>query len=172
MSASYLVVVDGQTPAHLRAAHELIGEIALTRPAPAPDGSPRGGGTERPADYCAPGAVLLLAYAGDALAGVGALRPCPEADYPNACQIRHLYVRPAMRRLGLGRSLAQELISRAREAGYTSALLDIPSETEAVRGLYTDLGFERVEPPRFSLVVGTSFFKVDLDAAAARVTRY
>lgn len=168
MPASHIVAVDAQAPAHVQAAQELFGEIALTLPTPLQDGAFANERASLPGEYSRPGGVLLLVYVGDALAGCGALRPCPDADYPNACEIKRLYVRPAMRRLGLGRTLAQELINRARDAGYSTALLDTFSETEAVRGLYADLGFESIEPYYFNPVAGAHYFKIDLDDLVSR----
>lgn len=168
MPASHIVAVEASSAAHVRAAQELFGEIALTLPFELQGGAFAGELASLPGDYSAPSGVLLLIYVGDALAGCGALRSCPEADYPNACEIKRLYIRPAMRRLGLGRTLALELINRARESGYSSVLLDTFSETEAVRGLYADLGFEDIEPYYFSPVAGAHHFKVDLDDIGSR----
>ena len=77
-----------------------------------------------PGDYAPPQGRMLLAFVGDALAGCGALRPVLEADYANACEMKRLYVRPAFRRFGLGRALAQALLDEARGAGYSVMLLD------------------------------------------------
>ncbi len=168
MSASHIVAVDAQAVAHVRAAQELFGEIALTLPPSLQGGAFVDELAGLPGEYSAPSGVLLLVYVGDALAGCAAMRPCPDADYPNACEIKRLYVRPAMRRLGLGRTLAQELINRARELGYSNLLLDTFSETEAVRGLYADLGFESIEPYYFNPVAGAHYFKIDLDDIVSR----
>lgn len=168
MPASHIVAVDPASDAHVRAARELFGEIALTLPSPLQDEAFANELAALPGEYGLPGGALLLAYAGDALAGCGALRPCSGTDYPNACEIKRLYVRPAMRRLGLGRTLALALIDRAREAGYSVVLLDTFSETEAVRGLYADLGFESIEPYYFNPVAGSHYFKIDLDDLISR----
>lgn len=168
MSASLIVAVDPRSPAQVQAARELFGEISLTLPSPLQDDALADEMACLPGAYSAPGGALLLIYVGDALAGCGALRPCPDADYPNACEIKRLYVRPAMRRMGLGRSLALELINQAREAGYSVVLLDTFSETEAVRGLYADLGFESIEPYYFNPVAGSHYFKIDLDDLVSR----
>ena len=48
-----------------------------------------------PGDYRTPGGRLLLAIVDGAVAGCGALRPLPDCDYPNACEMKRLYVRPA-----------------------------------------------------------------------------
>ena len=95
-----------------------------------------------PGDYAEPGGALLLAYCDGELAGCGALRPLPEADEANACEMKRLYVRRAFRRFGLGRLLAEALIDRARSRGYSAMLLDTLDDMEAARELYASLGFE------------------------------
>src|SRR5262245_39211533 len=51
--------------------------------------------------YGAPDGVVLLATVDGALAGCGAVRPLEDVDYPNACEMKRLYVRRAFRRFGL-----------------------------------------------------------------------
>ena len=77
-----------------------------------------------PGDYAEPAGTLLLALVDGAPAGCGALRPLADADYANACEMKRLYVRRAFRRFGLGRLLAQQLMDRAAQAGYSCMLLD------------------------------------------------
>ena len=121
-----------------------------------------------PGEYAAPGGVLLLARAGGEPAGCGALRALPDADYPNACEMKRLYVRPAFRGLGLGRILAQALIDHAVRAGYDTMLLDTLDDMEAARGMYASLGFEEIPPYYFNPIAGAHYLKVDLDAPATR----
>lgn len=116
-----------------------------------------------PGDYEEPGGLMLLAKVDGALAGCGAFRPLPDADYANACEMKRLYVRPAFRRFGLGRSLAQALMDRATEAGYSAMLLDTLDDMEAARGLYTSLGFEEIPPYYFSPIAGSHYLKAELD---------
>jgi putative acetyltransferase len=115
-----------------------------------------------PGQYQRPEGLMLLALVDGALAGCGAFRNLPDADYPNACEMKRLYVRPAFRRFGLGRTLAQALIDRATEAGYSSMLLDTLDDMEAARGLYESLGFVEVPPFYFNPVPGAHYLKVDL----------
>ena len=121
-----------------------------------------------PGEYAAPGGVLLLAWVDGQLAGCGALRALPEADYPNACEMKRLYVRAAFRRYGLGRVLAQALIDRATQAGYSTMLLDTLDDMEAARGLYVSLGFEEIPPYYFNPIAGAHYLKVELDAPGTR----
>lgn len=115
-----------------------------------------------PGDYAAPGGALLLAYIDDELAGCGAFRPLVDTDYANACEMKRLYVRRAFRRFGLGRIIAQALIDRATEAGYSAMLLDTLDDMEAARGLYESLGFQNIPPYYFNPIPGAHYLKVDL----------
>ena len=117
-----------------------------------------------PGAYEPPGGLMLLATVDGAIAGSGAFRPLPDADYPNACEMKRLFVRPAFRRFGLGRVMAQALMDRATEAGYSSMLLDTLDDMEAARGLYESLGFTEVPPFYFNPVPGAHYLKADLGA--------
>ncbi len=116
-----------------------------------------------PGDYAAPRGSLLLAYVDGRLAGCGALRGLTDVDYPNACEMKRLYVRPAFRRFGLGRMLAQALMDKAKQAGYSCMLLDTLDEMESARGLYVSLGFDEIPPYYFNPIAGAHYLKVDLD---------
>ena len=115
-----------------------------------------------PGDYAAPRGALLLAMVDGKLAGCGALRALDAVDYPNAAEMKRLYVRDAFRRLGLGRQLAEALLDAARSAGYASVLLDTLDDMEAARALYEDLGFEEVPPYYHSPIAGAHYLKAEL----------
>ena len=115
-----------------------------------------------PGEYAAPQGALLLALVNGEVAGCGALRPLPDADYANACEMKRLYVRTAHRQLGLGRLLAQALFDRGRQAGYSAMLLDTLDDMEAARGLYTSLGFEEIPPYYFNPIPGAHYLKANL----------
>ena len=99
---------------------------------------------------------------GDALAGCCALRPLDTADYPNAAEMKRLYVRKAFRGFGLGRQLAESALDAARQAGYACVLLDTLDDMEAARNLYTDLGFTAIEPYYHNPIAGAHYLKVDI----------
>ena len=115
-----------------------------------------------PGDYAPPSGHLLLAWVDGELAACGAMRGLRDVDYANACEMKRLYVRPAFRRFGLGRILAQTLLDEARRAGYSVMLLDTLDEMEAARGLYAALGFEEIPPYYFNPIAGAHYLKVDL----------
>jgi putative acetyltransferase len=115
-----------------------------------------------PGDYASPRGVLLLARVDGALAGCCALRPLDSADYPNASEMKRLYVRAAFRGLGLGRQLAKAVMDRARLVGYSCVLLDTLSDMEAARALYEDIGFEEVPPYYHNPIPGAHYLKAQL----------
>ena len=121
-----------------------------------------------PGVYAAPTGQLLLALVDGQPAGCGALRALPDADYPDACEMKRLFVRRAFRRFGLGRQLAQALLDQAVSAGYSTLLLDTLDDMEAARGLYASLGFEEVPPYYFNPLPGAHYLKVDLAHPARR----
>lgn len=118
-----------------------------------------------PGDYAPPGGQLLLAVVDGEIAGCGALRALQDADYPNACEMKRLYVRPAFRRFGLGRMLAQHLLDDARRAGYSNMLLDTLDDMESARELYATLGFEEVPPYYYNPIPGAHYLRANLDHA-------
>lgn len=116
-----------------------------------------------PGAYAPPGGHLVLAFVDGELAGCGAFRGLTDVDYANACEMKRLYVRPAFRRFGIGRLLAQTLLDEARRAGYSATLLDTLDDMEAARGLYTSLGFEEIPPYYYSPIAGSHYLKAELD---------
>jgi ribosomal protein S18 acetylase RimI-like enzyme len=115
-----------------------------------------------PGDYAAPAGALLLAFVDGQLAGCGALRALHDADNGNSCEMKRLYVRPAFRRFGLGRVMAQALLDEAQRIGYSEVLLDTLDDMEAARGLYASLGFEEIPPYYYNPIPGAHYLKATL----------
>ena len=116
-----------------------------------------------PGEYAAPSGRLLLAFVDGALAACGGFRALPDADHANACEMKRLFVRPALRRFGLGRALAEALLDEGRRAGYSVMLLDTLDEMESARELYASLGFVEVAPYYFNPIPGAHYLKAELD---------
>jgi len=115
-----------------------------------------------PGDYATPQGALLLALVDGQLAGCCAMRSLDSVDYPNACEMKRLYVRINHRRLGLGRQLAEAVMDAARIAGYRHMLLDTLTDMESARALYQDLKFEEIPPCYHNPLAGAHYLKVDL----------
>ena len=115
-----------------------------------------------PGDYAGPRGALLLAWVDGEVAGCCAMRPLDTVDYPNACEMKRLYVRNAFRRFGLGRQLAEAVMDHARAVGYGCVLLDTLDDMEAARSLYEDLGFEEIPPYYHNPIPGAHYLKADL----------
>jgi len=114
-----------------------------------------------PGAYAPPGGRLLLAIQeipgnpGEA-AGCAALRRLEH----DACEMKRLYVRPALRGQGAARELVEELIAEARSIGYQRMLLDtLPSMKEAHK-LYRTLGFREIPSYQKNPIPGALFFEL------------
>lgn len=86
--------------------------------------------------------ALLIARLDDELVGSVAVKRLPDG----AAELKRLYVRPAARGTGLGRTLAAAAVERARELGYATMRLDTLPRMEAARAIYASLGFVPGKP--------------------------
>lgn len=86
-----------------------------------------------------PGEVALEVRLDSRLVGVGGLNRDPYLDDPAVGRIRHVYVSPDARRLGVGRVLVLSLVEHAR--GHFSRVRLRTGAAEA-SGFYMRLGFE------------------------------
>lgn len=118
--------------------------------------------SQLPGEYAPPRGALLVATVNGELAGCCALRPLDTADYPNACEMKRLYVRPTFRGLRAGRLLAEAIMDMARVAGYDSILLDTLDDMESARALYQELGFVEIPPYYYNPIAGAHYLKAEL----------
>ncbi len=112
--------------------------------------------------YAPPHGAFLLARIEGSWAGCCALRGLADSDYPNAAEMKRLYVRPAFRRFGLGRALTEGILDAARLLGHHTVLLDTLDDMEAARSLYAELGFVDIPPYYHNPIAGAHYLKVDL----------
>jgi ribosomal protein S18 acetylase RimI-like enzyme len=150
-------VVDGHREEHVPAVRALFEEYAAALDVDLGFQDFQRELAELPGEYVPPGGRLLLALDPEP-AGCVALRPYE----PGVCEMKRLYVRPAYRGSGLGRTLAEAIVAAGREAGYERMRLDTMPTMEAARGLYRSLGFAEIEAYRFNPVHGTTYFELRL----------
>lgn len=113
--------------------------------------------------YVPPRGQFLLAWVDGEVAGCCALRPLDHSDIANAAEMKRLYVRKAFRGFGLGRQLSEAMLDFARQAAYSSVLLDTLDEMESARALYEELGFYEIPPYYHNPIAGAHYLRVDLD---------
>jgi putative acetyltransferase len=115
-----------------------------------------------PGEYAPPEGVLILALKGSEPAGCVAMRSISGERSGETCEMKRLYVRPQYRGSGLGRQLAEHVISRARAAGYRWMNLDTLPMMSGAQRMYERLGFKDIPPYRYNPIEGTRFLGLEL----------
>ena len=76
------------------------------------------------------------------------------------CEMKRLFVQPALRGQGIGKALAQAIIEEARRIGYKRMRLD--TVIEPAKSLYKSLGFREIPPYQQVPVEGVVFMELEL----------
>jgi putative acetyltransferase len=133
-------------------------------------GAPEGFNHERleqeardlPATYIAQNGELLVAIFEGLPVGCIAYRAFPNSLDEHCCEIKRLFVQPAHRALGIGRSLVIAALDRARANGYRFAYLDTePNTMRTAHHTYLELGFVEYDA-RSSATGSLSFLRKPL----------
>ncbi|WP_030143022.1 GNAT family N-acetyltransferase [Mycetocola saprophilus] len=95
-----------------------------------------------PARFIPPAGSFIVLAEDDTLLGCGGVR----ALSPTRFEIKHVYLRPATRGRGLGRTLLNRLEEEARALGATELVLDTNATLAAAGGLYRSSGYVEIEP--------------------------
>ena len=92
--------------------------------------------------FMPPHGCLLLAYAGDQLAGCACLRRLAD----EIGELKRMFVRPQHRNQSIGRHLVAAIIAQAQAAGYARLRLDSAGFLLAAHHLYESSGFTPIAP--------------------------
>jgi len=99
-----------------------------------------------PGKYARPKGSLLIAYQGGLPAGCVALRDLGEG----IGEMKRMFVPAAFRGRGIGRALADRIITEARVVGYERMRLDTSRRQREAMRLYERSGFKKI-PPYYDL---------------------
>ncbi|MGU3471709.1 GNAT family N-acetyltransferase [Paenibacillus sp. D51F] len=89
--------------------------------------------------FAEPGEMLLAAWEGTSIIGIGGLNRDPYAECGRIGRVRRVYVRPEYRRNGVAKQLMSALIAAAHK-NYDK--LTLYTEHEPAASLYRSLGFK------------------------------
>jgi GNAT superfamily N-acetyltransferase len=101
------------------------------------DSMPRAG----PFELSPPGGAFLVGWSGGEPVCCGGVKRLDE----HTCEIKKMYVVPALRGRGVARTLLHALQDKARELGYTVARLDTGPRQLNARGLYESEGYAEID---------------------------
>lgn len=97
-----------------------------------------------PGEHVPPYGAMFLALADSQPCGCVAVGPMDKT----ICELRTMYVLPAVRGQRAGKQLALASLGEARTLGYTTMRLDTLEFMDSALGLYHGLGFKNIAPYR------------------------
>lgn len=109
--------------------------------------------------YSEPAGCLILCYEDNFPLGCVALRKFKD----DICEMKRLYLRPQARGKGIGRTLANKIIEKAKELGYKKMQLDTIETMKEAIALYKSMGFKEIDAYRFNPIAGVKYMEISLE---------
>lgn len=111
-----------------------------------------------PEEYGPPTGAFLLAGEDGAYFGCVGLRRIDDA----ACEMKRLYVAPTGRGKGVGRLLAERIVTAAKTLKYSRVRLDTLHDMKTAQALYATMGFKSIDAYRFNPLPGTTYLELEI----------
>lgn len=92
------------------------------------------------------GTFLVLEEKDDSIIGAYGLYPMED----QTCELRKMYIQKAYRGKGLGKFLLEDALSRARQLGFKTMILETASVLKEAIALYKNYGFVEYQPDHMS----------------------
>lgn len=111
-----------------------------------------------PGEYAPRAGRLILEFDESLPCGCVALHKLEDG----ICEMKRLYIKPEIRRKGLGKLLVNAVIDEAMKIGYKKMRLDtVPKMKEAI-DIYRKIGFKEITPYRKNPIEGALYMEIDL----------
>ncbi len=111
-----------------------------------------------PGCFAPPDGCLLVGMHGEQAAGCVALRKLSA----EICEMKRLYVKPALRGMSIGRALAEAVIAEAKKIGYTRIRVHTIRSMVGANSLYASLTFEKISPYEETPIEDAVFMELTL----------
>jgi len=111
-----------------------------------------------PGEYAPTDGCILLCEINNKPVGCIALRKLENG----VCELKRMYVKPEFREQGIGKSLAQEIIKKARKIGYKRMRLDTLESMKIATHLYKSIGFKEIEAYRYNPLDNAVYMELEL----------
>jgi ribosomal protein S18 acetylase RimI-like enzyme len=120
-----------------------------------------------PGCFAPPDGCLLVGMHGKQAAGCVAIRKLSD----EICEMKRLYVKPALRGMSVGRALAEAIIAEAKKIGYTRMRVHTLRSMVEASSLYTSLDFAKISPYEETPIEDAVFMELPLGTSRTVVRR-
>jgi GNAT superfamily N-acetyltransferase len=134
-----------EVPADLPEVDDLLERYLVEREATFPSAQGSYSRKRTPAsEFEAPNGTFVVAYDGERPVGCGGLRRIPDDGDDVRFEVKHVFVDPTGRGLGVATAMMDALESAAVRLGATSVVLDTNDSLVAAGAMYRSRGYARV----------------------------